>query len=33
MHAGCWCENLKEREAMEEQGVGGRIILKFMNNK
>jgi hypothetical protein len=28
MHTGFWCGNLKERDYLEDLGVGGRIIIK-----
>ena len=33
MHTGFWWENLRERDHLEEPGVGGRIILKYIFEK
>jgi hypothetical protein len=33
MHAGFWWENLRERDTLEDLGVGGRIILKWILKK
>ena len=33
MHIGCWCENLRERNHLENQDVVGRIILKCIVKK
>jgi hypothetical protein len=33
MHTEFWSKSLKERDHLEELGVAGRIILKFILNK
>jgi len=33
VHAGFWLGNPKERDHLEDPGVNGRIILKFMFRK
>jgi hypothetical protein len=31
-HTGFWCGNMRERYHLEDSGVDGRIILKFIFN-
>jgi hypothetical protein len=33
VHIGCWWENLSERGHLEDPGVDGRIILKYIEKK
>jgi len=33
VHAGFWCGNLGERDLLEDRGVDGRIILKWIFKK
>jgi hypothetical protein len=33
MHTGCWWKNLMKREHLEDSGVDGRIILKWILEK
>jgi hypothetical protein len=33
MHIGLWCGNLKERDHLEDLGVGGRRIVKYVLKK
>ena len=30
MHSGFWWDNLKERDHIEDLGVGGRVVLKWI---
>jgi len=30
VHVGFWCENLRERDHLEDPGLGERIILKWI---
>jgi hypothetical protein len=30
VHTGFWCKNLREGEQLEDPGVDGRIILKYI---
>jgi len=33
MYTGFWCGNLKERDDLEDPGVDGRIILRWIFSK
>ena len=33
MHTECWWKNLRKREHLEDSGVDGRIILKWILEK
>jgi len=33
VHTGFWWENLRERDHLEDTGVGGRIILRWIFRK
>jgi hypothetical protein len=33
MHTGCWWENRRERDHLEDRGLDGRIILKLIFRK
>jgi hypothetical protein len=33
VHTGFWCGNLRERDRLEDPGVDGRIILRWLFRK
>jgi hypothetical protein len=33
VYTGCWWENLSERDQLEDQSVGGKIILRWIFKK
>jgi hypothetical protein len=33
VHTRFWCENLQKRDSLEDQGIGGRIMFKWIFKK